>query len=114
MGAPLDTSIAFNAGDEHEMREKQTIYSNDPFSMMLELEQDLDESTYAAFLYITIVKGIRTYLLIYIDLKHRCKPIFHLALTASIKTTHGIRQTILKCDVYVDSTDAFGFARLSC
>ncbi|KAK7680833.1 hypothetical protein QCA50_016143 [Cerrena zonata] len=47
IGAPLDTSVAFNAGDEHEIRENRIRYSNDPFSMMLELEsmQESDEST---------------------------------------------------------------------
>lgn len=54
IGAPLDTSVAFNAGDEHEIRENRIRYSNDPFSMMLELEsmQESDESTtYVACLY---------------------------------------------------------------
>lgn len=47
MGAPLETFVVLNAGDEHELYDRQPVYSNDPFSVMMEMDsiEDSNEST---------------------------------------------------------------------
>ena len=52
IGAPLETSLVFNAGDEEELYEKRAVYSNDPLSFLLETEsvEDSNGSSYVYFL----------------------------------------------------------------
>ena len=43
MGAPLEASLAFGAGDEHELYFQKPVYSHDPLAAILQIES-IDET----------------------------------------------------------------------
>ena len=48
MGAPLETSLVFGAGDEHELYSQKPVYSHDPLTAILQIESIDDTDSYVS------------------------------------------------------------------